>query len=111
MVHDVGSHQSNEMQEDGKDAVGRTSAITSWHSRIADRTFGIIATTIHVCRSTNGTPSIVNSSSEQTHYILNRGIETTGSALRLNTIPDDTMRNHKSTAQEKEEDAEHILAI
>jgi hypothetical protein len=73
--------------------------------------FWHITTTIYARKSTNGTPTIVNSSFEQTHYIFNCGIEIRSSALRPNTVPDDTMRNHKSTAKEKEEGAEHILAI
>ena len=100
-------------QEDSKGAVGwqATSGIMSWHSRIADRTFGTIATTIYACRSSNGTPTIVNSSSEQAQYKLNRRIETTSPALRPSTVSVDTMRNHQSTAEEKEEGAEHISAI
>jgi hypothetical protein len=98
------------MQDDSR-GVGGSSAIVSWHSRIADRTFGTIATTIYICKRTNGTPTIVNSSFEQTHYIINRGLEIRKPTLRFNTVPNETMRDHKSTAQEKEEGAKHVLAI
>ena len=60
--------------------------------------------------STNGTPTIATSSSEQTHYIIHCRLEIRSPALRFNTASDDTMRNHKSPTQEKEEGAEHVLA-
>ena len=83
----------------------------SWHSRIADRTFGTVATNTYIRKSTNGTPTIATSSFEQTHYIIHRRLEIRSPALRFNTVPDDTMRNHKSPTQEKEEGAKHVPAI
>jgi hypothetical protein len=62
-------------------------------------------------KSNNGAPTIVNSSLEQTHYIIIRRLEIRSTALGFNTPPDDTMRDHQGTAQEKEEGAKHVLAV
>lgn len=71
-------------------------------------TFDMSVTTTQHRPARHGTPTIARSSVEQTSHILNRMLEIGITPLRLHTIPVDSMRHYKSTAQEKEEAEEYI---
>jgi hypothetical protein len=66
-----------------------------------------------VSQKHNGTPTVLDCSSEQTRNIIASGIEVASSPDRLPAAPVDTMRDHnqqKQSAEEKE-DQQHLHSI